>query len=160
MTEQVAASFSLMTRRAWQEKCADTLSAKHTGRSDWQTIERFWPWLKAPEDPTNKGLPTDFAGPNSLPLDVTGIEFVAPEAQPGDVFPLAAPIFDLKTANQQPYFAGSAARAYLIKRGRETPCCSTWGSPAAIRCWRAAPSPAIPSAFLIRPVTTTSRPAM
>jgi hypothetical protein len=94
----------------WLPACEQTLSHQMTGRSDWQTIEAFYPWLSGPPDGTG-------TGPSALPLAVTQVTVVDP-ATPATT--LADPTFYLVDewgAQVQP---GSSARAFLFQEGRVT----------------------------------------
>jgi len=73
-----------LDRPAWQGDCLQTLAAFTTGRSDWETITHFYPMLKPPPTPIDKGgnrqLPE---GPNLLPLEVTRLFFSSlPQSRP------------------------------------------------------------------------------
>ncbi len=93
----------------WDEHCAATLSNQKTGRSDWETLAHFFPWLSAPTVPV---FPDDnFFGPNGLPLAVTHITFVDP---PTPSTALDAPVFDLIDAEGGLYQPSNQARAYLF----------------------------------------------
>jgi subtilisin-like proprotein convertase family protein len=54
--------------------CTETLSGQNTGRSDWETITRFYPWLIAPTEFFTEVM----QGPSLLPLAVTQVTFQAP----------------------------------------------------------------------------------
>lgn len=54
--------------------CQKTMSKLNTSRSDWETIEQFYPWLFAP---TGNFTETEM-GPSLLPLAVTQIIFQSP----------------------------------------------------------------------------------
>ncbi len=91
---------------AWLPSCAQTLSNRQTGRSDWATITSFYPQLDVTDNP----------GPSSLPLDVTQVQFVEP-ATP--MTTIKVPIFYLSQDGHrvQP---GSSARAFLFRDGWAT----------------------------------------
>jgi hypothetical protein len=94
----------------WLPACEQTLSHQTTGRSDWQTIETFYPWLSGPPDDAG-------AGPSALPLAVTQVTVVEPTTP---ATTLADPTFYLVDewgAQVQP---GTSARAFLFQEGRVT----------------------------------------
>ena len=89
----------------WNTKCKDTLSQRGAGRSDWATIQTFYPWLQPPTSNT--------AGPDILPFRVTEI---VSETWPTDQkVTLASPNFYLLDVEASPVQPGPAARAFLYK---------------------------------------------
>ena len=54
-----------LTAAEWRGQCLDSLAERTTGRTDWETIQTFYPMLNAPSSPME--------GPRILPLDVTGL---------------------------------------------------------------------------------------
>ncbi len=54
----------------WNINCADSFSQQETGRSDWSSIQTFYPQLKAPSE-----IGTVNPGPSDLPLAVTEVQF-------------------------------------------------------------------------------------
>ncbi len=114
---------------AWQEGCAQTLSYIETGRSDWETITLFYPWLKAPpRDPANDQVSVIQSGPDVLPIEVTQLSEIAP------VTPTTAlehPVFYLvegestdDKSRQTPFVElqpAAGARAFLFKSKPEAP---------------------------------------
>jgi hypothetical protein len=94
----------------WDAKCKDTLSAKLTGRADWQTIKTFYDNL-APGFALNQ--PSAFgtnAGPSALPLAVTQFTLVAP----ADNAPLDTRLVPLAKPDATPYLPSDSARAFLL----------------------------------------------
>jgi hypothetical protein len=89
----------------WLPGCEGTLSHQITGRSDWATIEVFYPWLSGESINT---------GPSGLPLAVTEVEFVEP-ITPTEA--LEIPYFYLSQDGHrvQP---GTSARAFLFQGDR------------------------------------------
>jgi hypothetical protein len=89
----------------WLPGCEQTLSHQTTGRSDWATIETFYPWLN--------GVITN-TGPSGLPLAVTEIEVVEP-ITPTEA--IEVPYFYLSQDGHrvQP---GANARAFLFQDDR------------------------------------------
>jgi len=75
----------------WLPSCRSTFSNVSTGRSDWETITAFYPFLHAPQSSFQQ-LNT---GPTILPLDVTHVQ-VMPIT---DTELLDIPIFYLKDKN-------------------------------------------------------------
>ena len=67
-------------------RCGDTIAARLTGRSDWETITKFYPMLHPAGDQP---------GPAVLPLDVTEVSVIPPVARPTA---LPARYFDLRDA--------------------------------------------------------------
>jgi hypothetical protein len=90
----------------WLPACKDSLSQLSSGRSDWDTITTFYPWLHAPTTQISDINP----GPNGMPLDLPQIQVVAPTTA---VATLDVPIFYLNQAGTrvQP---GAGARAFLF----------------------------------------------
>jgi hypothetical protein len=88
----------------WLPACKDTLSNQTTGRSDWQTIEQFYPALNGSQ--TN-------SGPSILPLAVTDIRWFGPVTP---TLAIADPTFYLVTngARVEP---GASSRAFLFQDG-------------------------------------------
>jgi hypothetical protein len=94
----------------WLPACEETLSHQTTGRSDWQTIEAFYPWLSGPPDDAG-------VGPSALPLAVTQVavvEAVTPTTT------LADPTFYLVDEGGTQVQPGSSARAFLFQEDRVT----------------------------------------
>lgn len=58
----------------WATKCANTLANQTTGRSDWATLQKFYPWVITPTMLLAQLNP----GPSSLPLAVTQVKFIEP----------------------------------------------------------------------------------
>src|SRR5262249_58879897 len=91
-------SESLPTDALWSSPsgCANTLSNRNTGRSDWATIQRFYTRSAAQNGfafaltaPTSYN---PYAGPALLPLAVTTISELAPPSAPRTV---TTPLFSL-----------------------------------------------------------------
>ncbi len=66
--------------------CGNTIAARLTGRSDWETITKFYPMVHPAGD---------VPGPAVLPLDVTEVTIIPPDASPTA---LPARYFDLRDA--------------------------------------------------------------
>ena len=80
-------------------------STQEIGRSDWETLVHFYPWLDAPT--------ADIDGPFVLPLNVTEIEFVSPE---DDSETLALPYFTMIDAGKGVFQdSAGAGGAFLVK---------------------------------------------
>lgn len=75
MNNPYSAAYSEFQPMEWtNEECERTLSAQHSGRSDWQTISRFYgPWLRGPSV-----LSETNPGPALLPLAVTQVSEHSP----------------------------------------------------------------------------------
>ena len=86
----------------WLRDCADTLSNRSTGRSDWETALTFYPALYLADNP----------GPSSLPLAVTQVNFVEP-ITPTTTLP--DPRFYLVTSGGTSVQPGNRAQAYLFR---------------------------------------------
>ena len=93
-----------LTADEWTGGCLDSLAEKYLGRSDWETVEQFYPMLNSSDA---------LAGPTTLPLAVTQIETFAP-VTPTTV--LAAPFFRLVDEVGNPIsIPQGRAQAYLYK---------------------------------------------
>lgn len=101
-----------LTRDRWdaQESCrTKTMAAHTTGRADWETIQRFLPWLRAPQSSAAVN-----PGPATMPLNVTQIRFVEPGGLPLSPA-LPARNFDLRNGNTGEVMQVRQAAAYLFK---------------------------------------------
>ena len=92
----------------WNQECGATLSAQRSGRADWQTITRFYPWLKMPSGQANPG-------PTTLPLAVTQVQsrFATTLTLPIDVT-----VFDLVAVNGAAHLSSNYAQAVLYSADR------------------------------------------
>ncbi|MCB0015996.1 MAG: hypothetical protein KDE34_28970, partial [Anaerolineales bacterium] len=74
----------LLTRDRWdqQETCRRTVAQQLTGRSDWETVTRFLPWLQSPATWAEVN-----PGPAMLPLAVPQISLVEPAGDPASTLP-------------------------------------------------------------------------
>ncbi|MGB1249588.1 MAG: FG-GAP-like repeat-containing protein [Candidatus Promineifilaceae bacterium] len=88
---------------AWDDSCENTLAQQSTGRSDWETIRTFYPFL-------NESM-TTVDGPRTLPLDVTHFAIAAHDSYP---LPLVDEFFYLLDASGNA-LAVPDANAYLIQ---------------------------------------------
>ena len=86
----------------WPGQCKDSLAAKLTGRSDWETITKFYPEMSAPGTKP---------APKILPLDLTQVSVMPVE---GEASTLPARNFDLRGRDGERQVA-SQGRAYLFK---------------------------------------------
>lgn len=99
----------------FQTNCQNTLAAKTTGRSDWETIQAFYPALQ--------GTASNI-GPNSLPLAVTQVEYLNPADVLTITLPttptqlLSLPDFYLIDQENRSVRPGSAARAFLYQENQ------------------------------------------
>ena len=94
----------------WEDTCLNTLAELSTGRSDWETIRTFYPFL-------HEQL-TTVDGPRTLPLAVTHVTIAPDDTQP---MPLADEFFYLLDINGNSQFVPDAS-AYLIQtQGTITP---------------------------------------
>jgi hypothetical protein len=91
----------------WSATCTDTASNRNTGRADWATVAKFYPWLRAPA--------TNFSGPSVLPLDIVQFTLVTPAAATQT---LPSPYFSLLKAEGGSYAATTRAQNILIQDGR------------------------------------------
>ncbi|MCP4537492.1 MAG: hypothetical protein GY832_10130 [Chloroflexi bacterium] len=90
----------------WATECATTMSARRSGRADWDTITTFYPQLSAT---------TVNTGPAALPLAVTQIV----EVQLVDEdFPLEEFVFTLTDEHGAIFQPGPHAQAILYQEGR------------------------------------------
>jgi hypothetical protein len=92
----------------WLPACEQTLSNRTTGRSDWQTIQTFYPAVQLPSTPFAQ-LNT---GPSILPFNATSIEVIAPETDSSRL--IEVPIFSLVDEQGRPLETLPSARAYLF----------------------------------------------
>jgi len=106
-----------LTRDRWnqQEACwRSSIAAQTTGRADWETVQRFLPWLQVP--PTADSVNP---GPLRLPLQVTRVQIAAPRI-PSAMPVLPARNFDLRNGDGGEITRLNQADAYLLK-SRNTP---------------------------------------
>lgn len=94
-----------LTRQDWQGDCRQTVAERLTGRTDWETILRFFPWLHAPN------AAADAPGPSVLPLDVLRVSRIPP-SQPSTTLP--ALNYDLRDTNGQ-LLTVRQAQVYLLQ---------------------------------------------
>jgi hypothetical protein len=102
--------------QGWEEeaRCKETLSELNTGRSDWETIDRFYPQLITPTE-TFTGV---LSGPSLLPLAVTQVTWLAPDPNSDTLTWLAR---TLDRSNVEPD---------LLVQSSCTPGASAWGARA------------------------------
>jgi len=93
-----------VTPPAWLPKCEDTLAQKVLHRSEWETIELWYPWLKTPD--------TSNSGPNVMPFELTTVERRDPMAPTNA---LEDPTFYLDYHGDE--VSSSGARAFLLRNG-------------------------------------------
>lgn len=93
----------------WLPRCAATLSQQISGRADWATITRFYPWLRQPDGPFESINP----GPNTLPIELISIEHT-PVA---DSAAIDTPIVVTTNHDGSRYVSGPGARAVLFTSG-------------------------------------------
>ena len=92
--------------RDWREPsndCGNTIAARLTGRSDWETITKFYPMVHPAGDQP---------GPAVLPLDVTEITVIPPAARPTA---LPARYFDLRDAASGQRLTVAQGQGYLYQ---------------------------------------------
>lgn len=88
----------------WKNLCGETQAyARHQGRTEWDTIQGFYPWAIKP---------TSFVPGPALPAPVTSVVFVAP-ANAGAA---AAQTFNLDYVDDE--LSSGEARAFLLRSGR------------------------------------------
>lgn len=106
----------------WEENCARTLSNVDTGRSDWETITKFYPDLKSPGSVPFDSIPN--TGPRTLPLRVTTLQEAVEDLPPSDVLDVSIFLIvpagaDAATATdddpEEDYETDSGLRAFLFK---------------------------------------------
>ena len=99
-----------LTETGWVGPCLQTIAEQVSGRTDWETITQFYPWLH--DNPL-------LSGPSQLPLAITDIQFQESTAPP---IALPAPFFSLRDSANEPLFVANGEGAgYLIKN---------WDTPA------------------------------
>ncbi len=106
-----------LTRDRWdaQEECwRKSIAAHTTGRTDWETLEHFLPWLQVPTTVAEIN-----PGPFRLPLRVTHVHVNAPQ-RPGALAVLPARNVDLRDAAGGEVTRLRNVEAYLFKT-RNTP---------------------------------------
>ncbi|MCB8928748.1 MAG: LamG domain-containing protein, partial [Ardenticatenaceae bacterium] len=110
MTTTSDPSFSeFLTRGEWKDGCTRTLAQETTGRTDWETINRFYPMLQEPENPP-------VGGPPDLPLNVTHL---VPWASIDGMLPFPERNFDIRDQEQE-RLRLPTAQAFLIKTSGST----------------------------------------
>lgn len=92
----------------WEPECVNTLSNRITGRSDWETIQAFFPQLNAPAT-----LSDTLPGPANPPLAFTQVAFVISGTSPA-----LADATQYLRFDDRPYFETSRARAFLFHEGQ------------------------------------------
>ncbi|MEM7346764.1 MAG: hypothetical protein AAF485_21180, partial [Chloroflexota bacterium] len=98
------ASSEFLTGDEWTGQCTQTLAEKSTGRNDWETVKKFYPFLNAD---------LDLDGPNRLPLAVTKVDIIPLE---GSSDTLNAPFFTLVGPSGEPLrLENGQAHGYLLK---------------------------------------------
>ncbi len=106
-----------LTAAGWVGDCTRTVAQFTTGRTDWETIQRFYPMLVSPTI-TN-------TGPSVQPLNVTRMLDADP---PSLAQPLPTRFFDLRGADGQ-LLPVSKAQVYLFKNpGRPDSVCLPLGA--------------------------------
>ncbi|MEM7802877.1 MAG: FG-GAP-like repeat-containing protein, partial [Chloroflexota bacterium] len=89
--------------------CNETIAQLSTGRSDWESVLAFYPFL-------SDNISATGTGPNRLPLALTGVEIFYPEGNSNP--PLSAPVFYTQDENQNTLaFNRGEARVYLLRSG-------------------------------------------
>lgn len=90
----------------WKSNCSQTLAARELQRTEWQTIQGWFPELQAP-------TPTTIAGPNLMPFAFTTVE-IAPPITPTQA--LDNQVFYLGYGGPADERVGSSeARAFLLR---------------------------------------------
>jgi hypothetical protein len=85
----------------WQANCARSLTNRTLGRTEWATIQLYYPWLRAPANVN--------PGPSTMPFDLTEVTILPPQ----DSTPtLSDPTFYLDYPGGA--ISSSEARAFLI----------------------------------------------
>jgi hypothetical protein len=106
MSDPYASNIELRPDLGWLPGCAQTLSNRSTGRSDWATVHSLFPALIAP---TVGVTDPSLAGPSNLPLAVTQIRSETITT----TNTLDVPIFYLNNENRR-YQPGLTARGFLF----------------------------------------------
>jgi hypothetical protein len=97
----------------WLPACANTMSNRTSGRSDWATIKTFYDSASPAYQLDQPAALDPTRGPSALPLQVTTISESAPAAT---VATLPVNIYSL-TANNSRAVAGPGAQAFLFPSG-------------------------------------------
>jgi len=102
----------------WTEDCARTLSQRVTGRSDWETVQRFYSFTARQDSsafaPVSPARFNANPGPTGLPLAVTQIVEAPAPASDGLI---SAPYYTLVTTDGVRYIPDTTARAILYRAG-------------------------------------------
>ncbi|MEM7132550.1 MAG: VCBS repeat-containing protein [Chloroflexota bacterium] len=96
-----------LTDDVWDTRCRDTLSAQRTGRADWATLVKWYPWLKAPTTIDEN------VGPTLLPIHVTQIKENHSNVNNNT---LAASTFEIRLDNPTVSLPSKQSQAILYKR--------------------------------------------
>ncbi|MGB0384928.1 MAG: FG-GAP repeat domain-containing protein [Ardenticatenaceae bacterium] len=95
-----------LTAAGWSGDCLQTIAARTTGRTDWQTISTFYPMLNRRQND----------GPSVLPLNVTQVTFMPISSDETDSSPtLSAKNYDLRNEESGALLALPRAQGYLFK---------------------------------------------
>jgi uncharacterized repeat protein (TIGR01451 family) len=94
----------LLTRAGWVGDCRQTIAERLIGRTDWETVQRFYPALHAPAAANT--------GPARLPLALTRLVQVDPSSTAATLPPR---FFDLRDANSLDLLYLPQAQGYLFK---------------------------------------------
>ena len=97
-----------LTRDNWTGDCLESVAELVSGRTDWETIIQYYPWLTDTKTLT---------GPTQLPINLTSVSF---ESYENEAKALAAPFFPLRDENDDPIRFDSGGSGYLI-RNADTP---------------------------------------
>ncbi|MGB0383849.1 MAG: FG-GAP repeat domain-containing protein [Ardenticatenaceae bacterium] len=95
-----------LTSQDWVGDCQKSIAAQTTGRTDWETISKFYPMINH-----RGGNP----GPSILPLGVTQVTSVEPLTDTINTTTLPARYFDLRDAQDSALLPLPQAVGYLFK---------------------------------------------
>ncbi len=93
-----------LARDRWTGACLDTLAEHTTGRSDWETILKFYPWLNLDN--------VNLEGPSRLPLEVTEIHEIDPGTPSAA---LKTPFYSLREGGAPLFVPTGGGQGYLFK---------------------------------------------
>ena len=96
-----------LTEADWDNECLRTVAAKTTGRTDWETIHQFYPFLTAPISPFNPG-------PAIQPLRLTRLITHQPATAAATYSPL---FYDVRKASDNSLLPLRQAQGYLYQEG-------------------------------------------
>ncbi len=99
-----------LTEEGWRDICQESLAERTTGRTDWETVSKFYPILQGPQVPVTE---TGIIGPSNLPLEVTKVNFIEPNEERQT---LRTRNFEVRREDNNERWRLPAAQAYLFQQ--------------------------------------------